>query len=201
MSPNTAPPSPAASPPAQSPRPSLEAADGELTADALALHRSLLELKRVYQFRDRDRICCHDISVTQCWALEALIRRGPSTLKELAAELYLDKSTTSRVADALQRKGYLERAPHPHDGRALTLRPTDAGADLYRRIETELVEEQRQLLAGFSPDVRSSLIELIARLAGAAERLVDGPACGPAGCGTAAAGRASDEASQAPLRK
>ena len=38
-----------------------------LQADAETLHAALSELVRVYQFRDRDRICCHDISVTQCW--------------------------------------------------------------------------------------------------------------------------------------
>src|SRR4026209_916514 len=57
-----------------------------LEADAGALHEALTELVRVYQFRDRDRICCHDISVTQCYALDALLRRGPSGLNELAAE-------------------------------------------------------------------------------------------------------------------
>src|SRR6185295_7416015 len=80
---------------------------GRSTADATALHEALSELVRVYQFRDRDRICCHDISVTQCYALEALLRRGPSGLNELAQELYLDKSTASRVVAALQRKGYI----------------------------------------------------------------------------------------------
>ena len=84
-----------------------------LDADAGALHDALSELVRVYQFRDRDRICCHDISVTQCYALEALLRRGPSGLNELAAELYLDKSTASRVVATLERKRYISRAPPP----------------------------------------------------------------------------------------
>src|SRR4029450_5717298 len=84
-----------------------------LEAEATALHDALGELVRVYQFRDRDRICCHAISVTQCYALEALIRRGPSGLNELAAELYLDKSTASRVVAALERTRYAARAPHP----------------------------------------------------------------------------------------
>ena len=76
-------------------------ADGTLPEDARAVHEALSDLVRVYQFRDRDRICCHDVSVTQCYALEALIRRGPITLGELAAELYLDKSTASRVVGTL----------------------------------------------------------------------------------------------------
>ena len=107
---------------------------GRLEADAAALHEALSELVRVYQFRDRDRICCHDISVTQCYALEALLRRGPCGLNELAAELYLDKSTASRVVAALERKGYVSRAPHPEDGRAVVLTVTPAGRRLHDRI-------------------------------------------------------------------
>ena len=50
------------------------AADPSLDRDAEALQDALSELIRVYQFRDRDRICCHDISVTQCYVLESLAR-------------------------------------------------------------------------------------------------------------------------------
>jgi len=39
------------------------AGDPVLDADALALHRVLSDLTRMLQFRDRDRICCHAVSV------------------------------------------------------------------------------------------------------------------------------------------
>src|SRR5215218_8085902 len=107
----------------------------ELQRDAVALQAAVAELVRVYQFRDRDRICCHDISVSQCYALEAVVRQGGMTLNDLAAHLYLDKSTASRVVDSLERKEYVTRAPHPSDRRAVLLEPTPAGRDLYRRIE------------------------------------------------------------------
>lgn len=136
-----------------------------LDADAAELHRVLLELKRVYQFRDRDRICCHDISVTQSWALEALIRQGALTLNELAGELYLEKSTASRVVDALERKGYVRRSRHPDDGRAVALTVTAAGRRLYSRIEADLLHHERRLLAEFDPEVRRSMVQLIGRLA------------------------------------
>src|SRR5512134_3574436 len=123
-----------------------------LKADAAALHEALTELVRVYQFRDRDRICCHDISVTQCYALEALLRRGPSGLNEVAAELYLDKSTASRVIAALERKRYVTRAPHPEDGRAIVLTVTPAGRRLHDRIRRDLIAEARQLLEDFEPE-------------------------------------------------
>jgi len=125
-----------------------------LEADATSLHDALTELVRVYQFRDRDRICCHDISVTQCYALEALLRRGPSGLNELADELYLDKSTASRVVTTLERKRYVTRSPHPADGRAIVLSVTPAGRRLYDRIRADLVAETSELLRDFEPEVR-----------------------------------------------
>lgn len=139
-----------------------------LKADATALHEALSELVRVYQFRDRDRICCHDISVTQCSALEALLRRPPGGLNELAAELYLDKSTASRVVAALERKRYVRRAPHAEDGRAIVLTVTEAGRRLYYRIRGDLILEAKDLLEGFEPEVREGAARLIMRLARAA---------------------------------
>jgi MarR family transcriptional regulator, 2-MHQ and catechol-resistance regulon repressor len=144
------------------------ARSSRLEADAAELHDALTELVRVYQFRDRDRICCHDISVTQCYALEALIRRGPCGLNELAAELYLDKSTASRVVGTLERKGYLQRAPHPEDGRAVVLSLTAAGRRLYDRIRKDLVSQAKDLLADFEPEVRKGTARLLLRLARAA---------------------------------
>jgi MarR family transcriptional regulator, 2-MHQ and catechol-resistance regulon repressor len=142
-----------------------ESPEAVLQSDAESLHAALSELVRVYQFRDRDRICCHDISVTQCYALEALVRRGPSGLNELAAELFLDKSTASRVVTTLERKAYVSRAPHPDDRRAVVLKVTKAGRRLHDRIRDDLVGETKRFLADFEPSVRKAAPELLLRLA------------------------------------
>jgi len=155
-------------------RASEAAADPGLDADALALHRVLSDLTRMLQFRDRDRICCHDVSVTQCYALEALVMRGELTLNELAHDLYLDKSTTSRVVDALVAKGYAERRPHPQDGRAVAITPTRPGRRLYETIDAELLGEVRGVVGGFSPAVRQSMAEVLRRLVRAAGPRLDG---------------------------
>jgi DNA-binding MarR family transcriptional regulator len=143
--------------------------DAALHADAQAVHEALSDLVRVYQFRDRDRICCHDVSVTQCYALEALIRRGPITLGEVAAELYLDKSTASRVVGTLERKRYVTRSAHPTDGRAVLVKATAAGERLYAMIRKDLIEEEKALLRDFEPRARKAAAQIIARLARAAE--------------------------------
>jgi MarR family transcriptional regulator, 2-MHQ and catechol-resistance regulon repressor len=147
--------------------------DPALERDAAELYDALSELMRVYEFRDRDRICCFDISVTQCYALEALARRDDVTLNDLAAELYLDKSTASRVVDALERKGYVARSPHPRDRRAVLLEATAAGKELLKQVRGSILDEERQLLAGFDPEIRRAMTQLIARLARAAASRVD----------------------------
>jgi MarR family transcriptional regulator, 2-MHQ and catechol-resistance regulon repressor len=139
-----------------------------LEKDAIALYHALNELIRIYQFRDRDRICCHDISITQCHGLEGLVHHGPLMLNELANYLYLDKSTTSRVVDSLERKGYVTRLVHPDDSRALELKATPAGVRLHQLIMDEIVEEEEGLLSDLSAEVRRSLPEVLRKLAQAA---------------------------------
>jgi MarR family transcriptional regulator, 2-MHQ and catechol-resistance regulon repressor len=164
-----------------------------LDQDAIALHNAVAELVRVYQFRDRDRICCHDVSVTQCYALETLVAHGPMRLNTLAERLFLDKSTTSRVVGTLVKKGYVEQAADPEDGRATALSATRKGRDLCARITDDLVGQQKQLLQDLDPEVRTGVVEVLRRLARAADArfrartVVEGPAtcCVPADDGRA----------------
>ncbi|UXI70556.1 MarR family winged helix-turn-helix transcriptional regulator [Tahibacter amnicola] len=169
------------------PRKHLLEDDAALAADAAELHAALAELVRVYQFRDRDKICCHDISVTQCYALEALVEKGPMRSLALADQLMLDKSTTTRVIDALERKGYVERLPDETDARALSLRATRSGKSLYDAINRELIAQQAQMLRDLDAPTRAAAAAVIRRLARAAHaRFVSGvsvgdcgPVCGP----------------------
>ena len=144
-----------------------------LAQHAAELYDALERLIRVYQFRDRDRICCHDISLTQCHALEAVVRDGPLTTNALSGHLYLDKSTVSRAVSALERKGLLRRRRHEEDRRAILLEATPSGAELYSEIRSEIEERERRLIEDFEPDVRVALIEFIRRLSRAAEERVD----------------------------
>lgn len=154
--------------------------DERLAADTRSFYEALSELLRVYQFRDRDRICCYDVSITQCYALEALARERAMTLNDLASHLYLDKSTTSRVVDALERKGYVVRSEHPADGRALRLKITPAGRALHSTILNDILAEEEALLAEFGSEVRRSMTQVIVRLARAAEGRLS--SCGTGCC-------------------
>lgn len=60
-------------------------------------------------------------------------RRGPPTMREVAARFRCDPSTVSLAADKLQSVGLIARRPHPSDGRERTLVLTTAGTNCGRR--------------------------------------------------------------------
>ena len=139
--------------------------DMRLQMDAFDLQEALSELVQACQFRDRKATYYHGISVTQCYALSSVAAHWAMTLSELASELYLDKSTTSRVVDSLVEKGYARRARDSEDARALSIEPTEKGIALSSRIQRDLLKETRNLIADDSPAVRRAAIRVVARLA------------------------------------
>ena len=130
----------------------------QLSQDAEDLYEALNQLVRVYQFRDRDRICCYDVSVTQCYAVETLVKKGAMRLQVLAEEMFLDKSTASRVIDALERKGYVSRVEAPEDRSAVRVQATPAGIEVYERIRADLFAEERAMISDMAPDGALALL-------------------------------------------
>lgn len=136
----------------------------DLIRDASRLQASLSEFIRVIQFRDRDRACCYELSVSQCHALEALVKHGPMAVTELGEHLYLEKSTASRLAKALLQKELIRRRTLRGDGRRVILQVTETGQRLARKILNDLSEEYQQLLKDFDPEVRAALPDVLDRL-------------------------------------
>lgn len=165
--------------------------DPSLLEDTRLFAEALSNLVRVVQFRDRDRACCYDVSVSQCYALEAVSDRGPLTVNELAAHLYLDKSTASRVAAGLEAKGYVVRQRGQEDGRVVQLAATKSGRALRERIDDDLVRQYAEMLDDFEPDVRPALTRLMERLGEAFAARVD--AAGGSCCVVARPGRVPEE--------
>jgi MarR family 2-MHQ and catechol resistance regulon transcriptional repressor len=133
--------------------------------DAYAFSSALGDLIRVVQFRDRDRACCHDLSVSQCYALSGIIQSGTLSVNEVAAHLFVDKSTASRVVNGLVTRGVVERVPDESDARRVRLRATVKGIATHDAIERELATEYTRLLEQFDPEVASATTDLLRKLA------------------------------------
>jgi DNA-binding MarR family transcriptional regulator len=150
-----------------------------LMRDASLLQETLGQLIRVLQSRDRDRACCYDLSVSQCHALQTLIREGPLTVTHLGDHLHLEKSTASRLANGLLEEGLVRKRSPGSDGRVVILQVTEQGLRLSRKIMNDLTEEYMDLLADFEPEVRRALPRLLERLTDsvAGRSQVTGPSC------------------------
>ena len=75
--------------------------------------------------------------------METLVKQGSLRLQSLAEEMYLDKSTASRVVNALERKGYVVRVEDDEDRRAIRVQAMTVGQALYRVIRSDLVAQER----------------------------------------------------------
>lgn len=136
-----------------------------------ALEEGLMAFVRAFGLHQPDRTPCgQPVSVSEAYALAELAREGGLTSSDLVARLRLEKSTVSRLVAQLAGRGWLERRPHPRDGRALALHLTLEGA----RVATQIALARRRKFEGIVealPEAeRPSVIQALSSLMTAADR-------------------------------
>ena len=135
-----------------------------LSRQAQRLYHVFTELVRGYQFRDREGICCHGLSVSQCYALDALEMHGPMTMGNLAGQLYLELSTMTRVVDYLVAKKLAKRVANAKDRRVCHVQISQQGRSLLSKIRGELIQEHELILRAIPPESREAVISAISHL-------------------------------------
>lgn len=141
-----------------------------LEQQARALHQVVSELVKKYQFRDRNEICCHGVSVSQCYALEAIGERGRMTMGELAGQLHLTVSTMTRIVDQLVAKALVHRDADAHDRRLCWVELTPAGRTLLGQIQGEILATEKEILRKIKPAERTALLAALRELCKAVDQ-------------------------------
>jgi len=119
-------------------------------------------LARFYQLRNRDRTCRHGLTVSECYALEAIVGGGIGIL-DLGVMLGVNKSTASRVADALVAAGFA-KASAAQDRRRRTVTATPRGVELVRKIHDEIRREHDQVLGQFDDGLLARVADVLEAL-------------------------------------
>ena len=135
-----------------------------LAEQTRAFHRALSDLVKKYQFRDRNETVAFGVSVSQAYALASLADQGVLTMGELAADLHLSVSATTRVVDPLVSRGLARRSPGRDDRRVTRVELTARGRPIWGRAEDELLELDAEVLRAISPSEREALIRSLRRL-------------------------------------
>lgn len=144
------------------------------------------ELAREYQFRDRDCICCHGLSVTQCYTLDTLEREGPQPVGALAERQHLDISSMSRAVDQLVREKLAERVADAHDRRITRIRITRRGKSWVGKVRADFTAQYEGILLHLPAHSREPVITAITEMLHAFKSC---KACVPANVKAAAGNR------------
>ena len=91
----------------------------------------------------------HDLSLTQLRVL-GILRDRRLKMSELADYLGLDRSTISGLVDRTERRGLVQRAPNPADGRSVDVMLTPAGSEAAARGAAQIGEALAPLLVGLT---------------------------------------------------
>jgi len=138
--------------------------EDRLASQAEQLHRALTELVKHYHLRDRNDICCHGISVSQCYALTALGEHDTLTMQALADGLQLAISTVTRLVDQLVDKQLVQRHSAPHDRRVCCVSLTAEGSRLLQTIEGEFIAREQAILQRIPADARDHVVWAVEEL-------------------------------------
>lgn len=113
-----------------------------------------------------------DISFMQ-WIALKVIRDGTVTnAGELARELSITTGATTRMIDALERRGLVERDRGKADRRVVHLAITPRGAEEVVTLHHHVVDAWNDVLAEFEQAEVDRTVDSLARLLEAAERVV-----------------------------
>ena len=107
----------------------------------------------------------HDLSLTQLRVL-GILRDRRVTMTRLADYLGLEKSTLTGLVDRAAKRGLLERGPNAHDGRAVDVFVSPAGAALAERVHAQVRRSLSPLTSGLGPAEQRQVQALLERMLG-----------------------------------
>lgn len=145
---------------------------------------ALVGISRHFGVLERDTVCCGDVTVPQCVALQRL-RREPAGVSSLAAYLGTTVSATTRLVDGLEKLGWVDRRPDPNDGRRVQLVLSETGEAKADDLRASTEELARQLLEYIPDDEQHAVSEALSLLEQALTRCrrdCCGDAGDPGGC-------------------
>jgi DNA-binding MarR family transcriptional regulator len=96
--------------------------------------------------------------------LNALAGQAPLSQQETAGRLGIDRTTMVALVDSLERKGLVERHPHPGDRRRNVVELTATGEDTRRRATRASQDAERRFLAALGQDDAQRLLEALRTL-------------------------------------
>ena len=105
-----------------------------------------------------------DLSPHQARALRVVGSGDGVRLSELAEALRIAPRSATEVADGLQERGLVARAPDPTDRRAVVLTATEAGRQVQHEVDDARAADAQELFGRLSATDRAELARILRAL-------------------------------------
>ena len=108
----------------------------------------------------------HNIDLTpeQFLLIDLLWNQGPMSQLEIADQMQKDKNSITKLVDAIERKGYVERHQNPNDRRSNTIVLTELGNSLKDNAKTKGISILNNMLDGIPESELQSFLETLDKL-------------------------------------
>ncbi|KQW55813.1 MarR family winged helix-turn-helix transcriptional regulator [Variovorax sp. Root411] len=111
-----------------------------------------------------ERMAVYGLKVVDFSVLSLMAHNPGITSRQLCATLDVLPPNLVGLIAALERRGLIERRPHPSDGRALGLHLTPAGMDLTAQAEQTAADLEMDATGRLTAAERKTLIRLLQKV-------------------------------------
>lgn len=115
-------------------------------------------LRGIYRF-ERVKVDLFGLSYDGIYLLQYLRRHASARMTSIAEEMKVPISTLTRLADRLEKKGFISRTRDPDDMRKIRLALESAGDQIVNDIENHTFSILKSNLAGFDDNNFNSFLE------------------------------------------
>ena len=105
-----------------------------------------------------------DMGLSDFGVLEALLHKGPLSIKDLGAKVLLTSGSITTAVDRLEQKGLVERFNDREDRRSRIVRLTATGRKVIKKAFAKHKLAMEQAISGLDLKDRAQLIALLHRL-------------------------------------
>ena len=144
------------------PAPSVDMVDTTLLRTLVGYNTRRASLSIIAVFMER--MAVYDLKVVDFSVLSLVAHNPDITSRQLCATLNVLPPNLVGLIAALERRGLIERRPHPSDGRAMGVHLTPAGAELTQQAEQTAAQLEEDATARLTAAERKTLIRLLQKV-------------------------------------
>jgi DNA-binding MarR family transcriptional regulator len=146
----------------RTPVPSVDKVDTSYLETLLGYNARRAALAVIAQFLER--MAVYDLKPVDFSVMSVIVHNPGVTSRQLCAALNILPPNLVGLVQSLEARGLIERLPHPHDGRAMGLHPTEQGQKLMLKAEATATELEMNIGSKLTPNQVQTLVTLLQKI-------------------------------------